>query len=168
MGFIPEPTIYTLSFDEDTGLAGLHVRVKCCTFGEFNQMLRGSQDPIMDADVPEDTTDAVAMKELLSKVRDYSRVAADANEEAMAMFLKYLVEWDLADPVTGEIVPRTLEGIRSVEKPVIAAIIASWHLAMMAVPVPLKQASMNGRRSEEATLDLGSLSENLPNWPTPS
>lgn len=164
MGFRPEPTVYKLVFGEDTGLAGLHVRARCCTIGEFNAMLRGSQDPSL-GDVPDvDENDPQTQIAAIQKLQEYQKAAADANEEAIAMFLKYAVEWDLEGD-DGNIVPLTMEGIQAVEKPVINGVIGAWHMAMMTAPPPLKQPSINGRRSEEATLDLANISENLPSWP---
>lgn len=162
MGFRPEPTIYKLEFEESTGLAGLMVRVACCTIGEFNQMLRGSTDAELDLrKLPDNPQEAYAM------VRDYGKAAAAANDEAFEMFGRYLKDWDLED-TDGNPVPTTMEGILSVEKPVIGKIIAAWHSAMMQVDNPLPQTSQNGRSSEEASLGLGTSSPNQPNWPTPS
>jgi len=147
--------------------------------GEFNAMLRGSQDPVEPDDLPDDLTDPKGMAKMAAKVREYSAAAAAANDEAVSMFLKYVIEWDLGYPDGSKdndgnlipadaIVPFTMEGLQAVEKPMITKIIQAWHMAMMAVPVPLKQASTDGRRSEEATLDLGSLSESPPSWPKPN
>lgn len=167
MGFRPEPTVYKLTFEEETGLAGLTVRAKCCTMAEFNEMLRGSQDPVLDARADEGLDEAAAAAANMERLRQYSNKAADANEEAIKMFLKYLVEWDL-EGENGQIVPKTLEGIASCEKPVVTKIISAWHMAMMAVPVPLKQPSSNGSASEEDILELGSASTSPQSWPKPN
>jgi hypothetical protein len=163
MGFRPEPTIYKLVFEEDTGLAGLTVRARSCTIGEFTEMLRGSTDAELDFSSISDDDPMKA----LSAVRDYGRAAAAANDKTFAMFAKYLVEWDLED-FDGTPIPATLEGILSVEKPVLNKIIAAWHTAMMVVDTPLPKASTNGRSSEEAILGLGNSSVSQPNWPTPN
>lgn len=164
MGYRPEPTIYKLDFDQSTGLDGLFVRVKCCTMKEFNDMLRGSNAPELKQLENIDEDDPAALTKLMALMQDLNKVAADANESSLQLFLKYVVEWDLEGD-DGKIVPLTMEGIGTVEKPVIGKIISAWHTAMMAVPRPLKSASANGRRSEEATLGMESISESLGNLP---
>lgn len=139
MGFRPESTIYKLSFS-GTPLDGLTVRAGCCSVGEFNEMLRLS-----------DTTKA--------------REVADNNERITDLFVKYLVEWDLEHPVTGEPVPATAEGIGTIESRLLGQIISAWQIAMVTVPDPLKNGSLAGKASEEASLGLVIESPSPESWP---
>lgn len=139
MGFRPEPTIYKLSF-KDSHLDGLTVRIGGCTVAEWQETLRSAN--------PEDGTGV-----------------ADANEQMLALFAKYLVEWDLEDPRTGEPVPPTMEGLNTQENRLIAEIVVAWQKAMMFVADDLGKGLTNGGLSEEASLGLAASSQSLQNWP---
>lgn len=142
MGFRPEPTIYNLSF-QGTALDGLHVRMSCCTMGEYNEMLRAAfvgGEPDEDGNIKLDP-------EMLR-----------ANDRIIELFLNHLVSWDLED-MAGRTVPITQEGIDSQERTIIAQLITAWQAAMVTVPNPSNSPSNNGGTSVEQSLDLGSISE---------
>jgi hypothetical protein len=141
MGFRPEPTIYTLNFDDVPTHAGLRVRIACCTIGQMNKMFRSAS-----------TNAAVA----------------DANDEITLIFLDHLKDWNLDNPATGDPLDKTVDGINSLEPSFFAQIVVAWQVSMLAIPTNLKSPSMNGGQSEEASLGLGDISESLPNWPQPS
>jgi hypothetical protein len=141
MGYIPEPTIYSLNFD-DTPLKGLEVKVRCCSMDQFNSMLRNSKaDNLADL--------------------------ADKNEKTIALFINNLVSWNLTNK-DGSPVPPTMEGFCAQEQPMLQEVIAAWQTAMVTVSPPLNLPSPNGAISQEASLGLEGKSLNQESWPKPS
>lgn len=144
MGFTPEPTVYTLEFEEGTPLHGLVVKASPCTIGEWNDMLRMS-----------------------GETRTNLRETADSNERVAELMLSHLVSWNLEIP-TGTPVPATQEGFRLLENPHGSMIISAWQRAMVDVPTNSPKSSDSGKISAEEQLGLGNSSESLPNWGGPS
>lgn len=142
MGFRPEPTIYNLSF-QGTPLDGLHVRMSCCSLGEYNEMLRAA---FLGGEPDEDGNIKLEPKML------------EANDRIFELFLNHLVSWDL-ETMAGEPVPISQEGLDSQERQLIAQLITSWQAAMVSVPKTSNEASNNGATSEERSLGLGNISE---------
>src|SRR5271165_5262394 len=132
MGFRPEPTIYKLNFD-DTPLKGLLVRAKCCSMGEYNDMLREAGDAGAERG-PDEKIDFTA--------------AAVRNDETIATFARHLVEWNLEDD-EGNAVPATLAGVQSVERVLMGQIITAYEIALVTVSAPLNFQSASGKTSEE-------------------
>jgi hypothetical protein len=146
MGFRPEPTIYNLSF-QGTPLDGLHVRMSCCTLGEYNYMLRSAfvgGEPDAEGNVK------------------LSLETLDANDKVIDLYLKYLISWDLED-MAGQPVPTTREGFETLERTMVGQLIGAWQTAMVNIPNPSNSPSSNGSTSEEQSLDLGSISESPGN-----
>jgi hypothetical protein len=142
MGFRPEPTVYSLSF-QGTPLDGLHVRAGCCTLGEYNQMLAaGTGAPGSDSD------------DMEARVKNVE-IMIQNNEWIITLFLKYLVSWDLED-LSGQPVPTTRTGLDSQERSLIAMVIAAWQTALVTIPNLSSAESPSGGTSEEQQLGLGS------------
>ena len=144
MGFTPKSEILKLVFEEGTPLHGLVVRVKPCTVGEWNDMLRWSAE----------------------KKANGGEVA-EANDRVTQLFLDHVVEWDMEIP-EGVPVPLTLEGWAKIDNNHAGILITAWQLAMVGIPKISKGNSENGKTSEEQSLDLAKLSESLPSWNSPS
>jgi len=144
VGFTPKEEILKLVFEEDTPLHGLTVRVKPCTVGEWNEMLRQSAER-----------------------KANGGEVAEANDQIAQLFLGHVVEWDLEIP-EGELVPLTLEGWQKIDHRHAGIMITAWQLAMVGIPKISSGNSENGRTSEEQSLDLAKLSESLPSWNSPS
>jgi hypothetical protein len=140
MGFRPERTIYVLNF-KDSNLDGLKVRIGGCTVGEWQSQLR------------------------MTGTVNSGQEAAESNDAMIALFLKYLQEWDLEDAETGEPVPPTAEGVATQENALITQIILAWQKAMQYVSDDLGKGSTNGSSSREASLGLAGSSQNLQSWP---
>lgn len=139
MGFRPEDIVYKLDFGE-TDLKGLNVRIGCCTVGEFNTALVG----------------------------DPEKRLKENNEVLFALFLKYLISWDLEQRVAGtqddwEVVPYTIEGINAQPSQLMSSIIGAWQRAMIGISPNLRRPSNDGEISLESQLDLASSSENQQN-----
>jgi hypothetical protein len=155
MGFRPEPTIYNLSF-QGTALDGLHVRVSCCTLGEYSEMMRASLESLIVDINPTDNLDIEKLREL----RDMVSSRYKDNNRILELFANHLVSWDLED-LAGQPVPATREGMDTQERPLIAQLVSAWQTAMVSVPNRSSTSSSNGEISEEQSLGLGNASKNL-------
>lgn len=145
MGFRPEPTIYSLSF-QGTPLDGLHVRIGCPTVGEHGKMMAAGLGARPDSDDPEELARVV-------------EALVEHNDWILDLFVRYLVSWDL-ETLSGEAVPVSRAGVDSQERNVIGLILASWQMAVVSVPNLSKKTSSSGGISEERSLGLGSSSGN--------
>lgn len=146
MGFRLEPTIYNLNF-QGTPLDGLHVRMGCCTLGEYNEILYAA---VMEGEPDKDGN---------------VRITADMlrkNDRIIEIFLNHLISWDLED-MAGRPVPTTRDGINSEERTLTADLISSWQIAMVTVPNRSKPELNSGVTSEEQSLGLGNISESPQN-----
>lgn len=142
MGFRPQQTIYNLTF-EGTAFDGLHVKMSCCTIKEHNTMIKGAINGDDKKGITEETI--------------------NENEYILDLFANHLLSWNLEDPIDGSPVPATRVGIDSQERSLIAQLIGSWQIAMVKIPNLSNTESSNGETSEEASLDLGSISESQQN-----
>jgi hypothetical protein len=144
MGFRPQPTIYNLTF-EGTALDGLHVKMSCCSLGEYNEMLMAA----VSSPEPDDEGNIKISPDLLKD-----------NDRILELFRNHLVSWDLED-LAGQPVPTDQDGIDSQERTIITQLMMAWQTAMVAVPNPSKTESSDGSTSVEQSLGLGSASESL-------
>lgn len=136
MGFRPEPTLFTLKFEDDW-LNGLIVKVGCCTVREFNTILLSA---------PDDEKDVSA-----------------SNTAVLNLFLKYLSEWNLESFVKDEThpegewipTPHTVDGVETHERRLIRTILVTWQKAMAGIDDDLGKDSMSGNTSLEESLGLG-------------
>jgi hypothetical protein len=146
MGFRPQPTVYNIGF-EGTPLDGLHVKMSCCTLGEYNYMLRAA----FIGGEPDEEGNVKLEPEML-----------EANDRIVELFLNHLISWDLED-MAGQAVPMTQEGLDSQERTIIGQLISAWQTAMSSLPNRSKQPSSNGATSQEQSLGLGNISESPGN-----
>jgi len=143
MGYTPEPTIYTIHFDDSTPYSGLTVRIRGCTVREWDEMMA------------------------MAVVEDAKTVLKN-NRRAVDMFLEHLSEWNLDLPgKPGELTPGTWDGIQEHDNKLITDIYVAWQKAMTTVSDELGKGSQNGSSSAEALLGLAGSSESLPNFPMP-
>jgi hypothetical protein len=136
MAFEYQPTTYKLNF-EDGDLKGLLVRIQACTLGEFNEMQKMAQS--------KDTG------------------ALEGNNHAEEMFIRYLVEWDLAKD--GKVLPMEVSSLEMFEPGLFVRLLQAWQLAMMSVPTTSSAPSNNGETSPEQSLGLESESVSPGSWP---
>lgn len=138
MGFRPEPTTFNLTFD-GTPLEGLQIKATCCTVAEYRRILQiaaSSGGTITEQDIKD-------------------------NDWVLELFAENLREWNLDDPRTGQPVSADIEGLNSQEHRFVVMMITAWQTALVSVPTTSSTESDSGASSEEATLGLASLSENL-------
>jgi hypothetical protein len=57
---------------------------------------------------------------------------------------EYVVEWDLQDPDTGTLVPRTPEGVADLEPWIPLAMLRAWGSGLYTIPAPLGKSSNGG------------------------
>lgn len=138
MGFRPEPTIYNLDFS-GTYLEGLEIRATCCSVGEYRKMLQIA---------------AIGNAE-----KTISEEGMERSDWVIELMLKNIVSWNLED-MAGQPVPVTKEGLNSQEERTGRAILSAWQTALITVPPTSQSDSSDGGTSEEASLGLGSQSEN--------
>lgn len=138
MGYKPKRTLYRLTF-EDPDLEGLVVVTRrpsvdgLLKFVEMYEQVQGLDE---DSFKPED------MKLLTT---------------LFERFVKVLVEWNVEDD-GGQPVPRTVEGLQSLELDFTMQIVESWITGMFQAPPPLPGASGPGSAPPEASLPMEALS----------
>ena len=79
-----------------------------------------------------------------------------------------LVDWNMVDPVSGDPIPTTVEGVRSCDLALILAIMSTLTSRIAGVPAPLVSASGDGEPSLEESIPMEILSGSPPNSPTPA
>ncbi|MFD5697439.1 hypothetical protein [Streptomyces lasiicapitis] len=128
MGYRPKQKIYTLAFEGEE-YEGLEVRIRGLNTG---QMI------------------------------DLDTARADGGEEAIQSMLRLmadrLIEWNVDHPDTGEPVPPTFDGVRSLDLEFNWAIIDAWQTAVAGVAAPLDEPSTDGEPSLVASIPMESLS----------
>lgn len=128
MGYRPKQKIYTLEFEGEE-YEGLEVRIRGLNTG---QMI------------------------------DLDTARADGSDEAILSMLKLmadrLIEWNVDDPDTGEPVPTTFDGIRSLDLEFNWAIIDAWQNAVAGVAAPLDEPSTDTELSPVASIPTETLS----------
>lgn len=117
-GFVPPaPAVYRVeAADED--LAGLWMRVRSCTLGQLLDLGFGppGSGPAGERD----------------------------PREVFGEFAGRLVEWNVCDPDTGEPVPPTYAGLRSLDEDFARRLLGLWENAITGVPAPFVNASNGG------------------------
>lgn len=128
-GFKREPRTIRLVFD-DPELNGLEVLTRSVPMGLYMDLVRMAQE--VDAKIQ--SASVVNMIETFAE--------------------QGLVSWNWCDPVSGEPVPPTLQGLRSQDTMDMMQIVMSWLGALGAAPVPLAPSSSNGSISDSLSYDL--------------
>jgi hypothetical protein len=134
VGYKPKRTLYRLTF-EDPDLEGLVVVTRrpsvdgLLRFVELYEQVQGLDE---DSFKPED------MKLLTT---------------LFERFVKVLTEWNVEDD-EGQPVPRTVEGLQSLELDFTMQIIESWITGMFQAPPPLPPGSPGGGIPPEASLPM--------------
>lgn len=128
MGYKPKRKIYTLAFEGEE-YEGLEVKIRGLNTGQ-----------VMDIDA----------------------ARADGGDGAIVTMLKLmadqLVEWNVDHPDTGEPVPTTFEGIRSLDIDFNWAVIDAWQNAAAGVKAPLDSDSTSTEPSLVASIPTETLS----------
>jgi hypothetical protein len=142
MGFKKQAKIYTLVWPEDHELHGLMVSVKGLT---VEKML-----------------DLTAKATVLTSEDATISQQSDETGKLFKQFAAALVAWNLEDD-NGKPVPATYRGIVSLELSFALDLVMTWMEAVASVGNPLPQASSNGHKPQEESLNLEQLSQSLPN-----
>lgn len=155
MGFSPQPTIYNINFDEDSVLYGLEFRASACTVRQYREMLRRSAE--IGSDEEEPTDDEAKLR--FQKARLLGLLQSD--DWMLSLFADHLISWNYEDPIDGQPITPNFEGLLNLEKGHLAEIIAAWQTAIVSVPKISRSSSDSGAISQEQSLGLGDVSENL-------
>jgi hypothetical protein len=156
VGFREKETVYALTFEGD--FEGLVVKVTDATTGQQQEIERAAARlaPLMTKrpqDItPEEVADGVGT----------SAGMVDA-------FLEHLVEWNVEDPVSGEPIPATREGLARVSSRLGKHIITTWwDFVSGEIPAPLGAGSSSGEPSLVASLPMEPLSPSHTSSSEPS
>jgi hypothetical protein len=133
MGYVPKKKLYSLKFDDHEGLVVRANTVDTAAFFEISAL----------ADVDEPSLDDINM--------------------LFTRFSAVLVDWNVEteDEETGERfpVPKTLDGLLSLEFDFVLEIILGWMEAVAGTPAPLEKRSISGDHPLMATIPMEPLSE---------
>lgn len=134
MGYAAKVKTYLIEFAEDHEYHGAEARLEGMTYGEW-----------------EEATGADG--------GDGDKNGADS----LKRFVDHLIEWNLDYPTTGEPVPCTVEGVRSIDKDLAAALNNAWINELIGVRAdsPLASSSPSGEPSLVESVPMEALSESL-------
>lgn len=135
MGFVPPTTGVKLEF-EGTQYEGLEVTM--------DSVSTGTVLDIMELFESAKSGDVKAFRVLLDG------------------FSAALESWNIEDRKTGEPVPATLDGLRTLDFTLAMAIIGGWVGTVTSAPPPLPGGSPSGGISREEQTTLAGLSSSLP------
>ena len=112
------------------------------------------------------TMDSVSTGTVLDIMEKFE-AAKNGDPAAMIVlldgFAKALEAWNIEDRKTGDPVPATLDGLRTLDFTLAMAIIGAWIGSVTSAPPPLPGNSGSGGTSPEGPIPaLAALSQNLP------
>lgn len=153
MGFTPRSTVYTLDF-AGTEYEGLEVRMRATALGTLfvAPELLGIKDR-MDAAAG---TGAMPTPDDVDRMVDQYRDLAD-----------HLVSWNI-DAADGTSLSADLEGLKTLEVPLVNQIALAWRLAMGQVAPPLPAGSTSGPLPDLSSMPMASIPESLSSLSTPN
>lgn len=140
MGYRPKSVVYALDF-EDGDHAGLEVCARGVALGTFLDLTS------LASSAGESLGDT-------SLTPQQAKASVDAIGKLLAGFADVLVSWNVEHPTTGEPLPPTLDGLRSLDFPFVFVMIKAWMGAAAGVSAPLGQPSSGGRQSAEASIPM--------------
>ncbi|MHB9857609.1 hypothetical protein [Streptomyces sp. YIM S03343] len=134
MGYKAKLKTYLIKFDGGHEFHGAEARLRGMTYGEWEQATGADGG-------------------------DGDKSGADSVKR----FVDHLIEWNLDSPDTGEPVPLTIEGARSVDKDLVAAMNNAWINSLIGVHKddPLPESSPSGEPSLVASVPMEALSPSL-------
>lgn len=153
MGYTPRSTVYTLDF-AGTEHDGLEVRMRASPLGGLF-----------------DATELLSIKERLEAAE--AAATAPAAEDVNRMvdqyrdLAEYLVSWNI-DAKDGTALPATLDGLKTLETPLVNLIAQTWRAAMGQVAPPLSGGSNSGPLPDLSSVPMASIPASLSNLSTPS
>lgn len=125
MGFRPEAKHFTIKFAEEHELHGLTIKTRSVPIGTVLDVMRGAGAQ-MKGGRPVNVEDV------------------EAVERLFVNFGGALIEWNLDHPDTGEPVPATEAGVRSLDFDLVTTLAMEWVGAMMGASAPLAPGSTPG------------------------
>lgn len=150
MGFRPQLETIRIEFvNPEHPFHGLIIRCRPITVGH---MLEGSEAAEL----------IILQREL--QMMDPEQITKQFIGEAIARvrkpfehFLESLIEWNLEDPITGDEIAPTMEGVRKVGLKVMVSILREWQTAVGGVNDDLKADSSSGPSAPVLSLPMDPL-----------
>jgi hypothetical protein len=145
MGFKPRSTVYTLDF-AGTEYDGLEVRMRATALGTLfvAPELLGIKERMDAAGV-----NAMPAPDDLDRMMDQYRDLAD-----------HLVSWNI-DAADGTELPADLDGLKTLEVPLVNEIAQAWRMAMAQVAPPLSDGSNSGPLPDLSSVPMASIPASL-------
>ncbi|NUP18432.1 MAG: hypothetical protein HOZ81_20575 [Streptomyces sp.] len=137
MGFVVEPKAYHLKFDESSDLAGLEVTARSLNTGQF-----------------------LEFQEAQAVRARGGEAAKGATQQMLEMLSGAILSWNAETP-SGEAIPHTMDGLRTLDLDFNMAVIDAWMDALNGVSAPLPQTSTDGAPSVEASIPMDAPSASL-------
>jgi len=136
MGFTPKQKVYRITFDGHPELDGLILRAKSCPVGKFLDM-----------------TSLAANLDPGARRQQLTQEEIDQMAGLFQGFADALIEWNL-ETESGEPVPPSLEGIRTLDLDTALDVILTWPGAIADVAAPLDSPSSNGATSAALSMPM--------------
>lgn len=155
MGFVRERKTFKITWDDGSELAGLEIRARSVSTGQFLAIHRLARA----VDEENDDRTAAEVDELLA-----------SYEKLTSEFAKVLISWNLEEPGddgTPQPVPATHEGLLGQELDLVLMVVYRWIAVMTGVSDDLGKDSTSGEQLAEASLPMEPLSPSPENSPTP-
>ncbi|MCX4778175.1 hypothetical protein [Streptomyces sp. NBC_01264] len=131
MGYKPKRKIYNLDF-AGTDHEGLQVSIRGLNTGQYMDLFEAKAEA----------------------------EAGGETNNLLTIMASRLVSWNVEDD-DDQLVPPTLDGIKTQDLDLNLAIVNAWTTAMAGVPAPLEQPSTSGGSSLEASIPMEVLSQSL-------
>ena len=132
MGFKAPRKLIKIDFAKGHDLYGMHITLESMTLREYNDMMARGQ---IRGDIGE---------------------VQKANAEMEEILAAKIQEWNLED-AQGNPIPPGIEALQDLDRSYFGQILQSYQMAMLGIGPNLGKDSLNGRQSQEESLDLGNL-----------
>jgi hypothetical protein len=142
MGFTPRSTVYRLQFD-GTDYDGLEVSMRAAKLGALL-----------------DTGELVAIGQRIGPNSAPTAADMDRFTSEFEDLAAHLVSWNVEDD-NGKPIPADIEGLKTLEMPLVIRIGQEWQRAMGDVAAPLSSSSNSGRPPDALSMPMEPLAASL-------
>ncbi|MFD9618504.1 hypothetical protein ACFWB2_14710 [Streptomyces virginiae] len=143
MAYKYEPKTYSVEFDTDDELYGLHMRFKSVKVSEFLGIVRMASQAQTAVQNGEMTPELVSL-------------AAEATNCLTEAFAKSLIEWDLTD-AEGTPIPATVEAVRELDQDFMSLLMEHWMQVVGGASKSLGKGSPSGVTSPAVPMPMEAL-----------
>lgn len=134
MGYKAKLKTYLVRFDEGHEYHGAEARLRGMTYGEWEE--------VTGLDGGEGDTNGAA---------------------SVRRFVDHLISWNIEHPDTGELLPMTMDAIKTIDHDLVTALNNAWVQTLIGVhgADPLPESSPSGEQSPVASIPMEALSPSL-------